>query len=105
MRLEIRNHVKTYSRSKGGRITPVDRLSLQIKSDEFVVLLGPSGCGKTTVLRCVAGLERPDEGEIVIDGEVVYSSRSGVFVPANSRRISMIFQSFALWPHMHVFAN
>jgi iron(III) transport system ATP-binding protein len=70
-----------------------------------MVLLGPSGCGKTTLLRCVAGLERPDAGEILINGRVVFSKERNIFVPPNKRDISMIFQSYALWPHMTVFDN
>jgi ABC-type Fe3+/spermidine/putrescine transport system ATPase subunit len=71
----------------------------------MVVLVGPSGCGKTTLLRCIAGLERPDAGEIIIDGEVVFSSERRLFVPPERRNLSMIFQSYALWPHMSVFEN
>jgi iron(III) transport system ATP-binding protein len=67
--------------------------------------LGPSGCGKTTTLRCVAGLERPDEGEIDIAGRLVNSSSRKVYVPAEKRDIGMVFQSYAIWPHMNVFQN
>lgn len=69
------------------------------------VLLGPSGCGKTTTLRCVAGLERPSGGRIEIDGRVVYQDRPGVWVAPERRNISMVFQSYAIWPHMSVFDN
>ena len=68
-------------------------------------MLGPSGCGKTTTLRCIAGLERPDAGRIMIDNEVVYSSRDGVWVEPNNRHIGMVFQSYAIWPHLSVFDN
>ena len=71
----------------------------------MVVLLGPSGCGKTTLLRCVAGLERPEEGEIYVNDVLVFSSRKGVFVPPNERPVSMVFQSYALWPHMTLAQN
>lgn len=104
-RIEVVRLTKTYRRAGGSTITPVDDVSLTVDSDELVVLLGPSGCGKTTLLRCVAGLERPDSGEIRIDGRLVFSSERNVFVPADRRNLSMIFQSFALWPHMTVFAN
>jgi len=67
--------------------------------------LGPSGCGKTTILRCVAGLERPDEGEIAIGGEVVFSAARNLWVPPHNRNIGMVFQSYAIWPHMSVFEN
>ena len=105
VRVEVRGLVKRFTRAGEGVVTPVDHMDLSISAEELVVLLGPSGCGKTTLLRCIAGLERPDEGEIVIDGELVFSSARGLFVPPERRQISMIFQSFALWPHMSVFAN
>jgi iron(III) transport system ATP-binding protein len=86
--------------------TPVLRgLDLAIEDRELVTLLGPSGCGKTTTLRCVAGLERPDDGEVHIGDEIVASPQRRVFVPPNRRDIGMVFQSYALWPHMSVFAN
>ncbi len=80
-------------------------VSLDIGADEFVVLLGPSGCGKTTLLRSIAGLEQPESGEIYLDGEPVSSARQGVWVPPEARRLGMVFQSYALWPHMSVFEN
>jgi len=104
-RIEIRNLNKTFRREDGAIIKPVDDVSLTVHDDELVVLLGPSGCGKTTLLRCVAGLERPDSGEIVINGRVVFSSEKGIFLSPENRDLSMIFQSFALWPHMTVAAN
>lgn len=104
-RIEIRNLVKQFRRQGGETIRPVDNISLNVESDELVVLLGPSGCGKTTLLRCVAGLEKPDEGEILLNGLTVFSSSKGIFVPPENRGLSMIFQSFALWPHMTVAAN
>ena len=98
--IEIRNLTKKY-----GKVTALDRVSLTIEAGEFLVLLGPSGCGKTTLLRCIAGLERPDEGDIVIDNRVVFSSRRGVMVPSGKRQVGMVFQSYALWPHMPVYEN
>jgi ABC-type Fe3+/spermidine/putrescine transport system ATPase subunit len=105
--VRVRNLVKSFRRQgkNAELITPVDNVSLDVEGDELVVLLGPSGCGKTTLLRCVAGLERPDSGEIEIDGTVVFSSERGIFVPPEKRGINMIFQSYALWPHMSVFDN
>lgn len=103
--IEIRNLEKSFQRSGGGTVKPVDDISLTVEAEELVVLLGPSGCGKTTLLRCVAGLERPDRGEILINGEVVFSSDSRTFLPPERRNISMVFQSFALWPHMTVGGN
>jgi iron(III) transport system ATP-binding protein len=80
-------------------------LNIEVAEGEFLTLLGPSGCGKTTTLRCVAGLERADGGEIRIGGTVVASGTGRVFVPPNRRDIGMVFQSYALWPHMTVAAN
>jgi iron(III) transport system ATP-binding protein len=80
-------------------------ISLDIESGAFFTLFGPSGCGKSTLLRCVAGLETPDAGDISIGGAEVFSSRGGSFVPPNRRRIGMVFQSYAIWPHMTVLQN
>jgi iron(III) transport system ATP-binding protein len=85
--------------------TAVRAVSLAVAEGEFVTLLGPSGCGKTTTLRCIAGLERPDAGEIRIGGEVVASAARAVFLPPEARNIGMVFQSYAVWPHMTVFDN
>ena len=104
-RIQISNVTKRFRRAGGKVIVPVDNISLTVDENELVVLLGPSGCGKTTLLRCVAGLERPDEGEISIDGRVVFSSIKGIFIPPDQRRVSMVFQSYALWPHMTVAQN
>ena len=90
---------------KFGGVVAVNNVSFTVESQKFVTLLGPSGCGKTTTLRCIAGIEEPDEGEIVISGDVVFSSRSGIFVPPEKRGIGMVFQSYALWPHLTVFDN
>ncbi len=104
-RIEVVDLVKSYRREGGGSITPVDHIDLTVAQNELVVLLGPSGCGKTTLLRCVAGLERPDEGEIIIDGRTVFSSKKGIFEPSDRRELAMVFQSYALWPHMSVAEN
>ena len=106
VRIEVTHLNKRYQRSgKGGRVVPIDDVSFEVEGQDLVVLLGPSGCGKTTLLRCIAGLERPDSGEIVIDGQVVFSSTKRISLPPNKRPISMIFQSYALWPHMTVRQN
>ncbi|MDX3905923.1 MAG: ABC transporter ATP-binding protein [Pigmentiphaga sp.] len=86
-------------------VLAVDAVDLTVRRGELVVLLGPSGCGKTTLLRCIAGLEKPDGGEIQINGKTVFSSRHHVYVPPEHRHIGMMFQSYALWPHMTVFQN
>lgn len=83
----------------------VEDLSLEIPSGSFFTLLGPSGCGKSTTLRCLAGLERPDTGEIRFGDRVVFSAEKGINVPTFRRRIGMVFQSYAIWPHMTVLGN
>ncbi len=88
-----------------GAVRAVDGVSFGIEDGRFYTLLGPSGCGKTTTLRCVAGLERVDAGRITIDGRVVSSARPSVFVAPDRRSIGMVFQSYAIWPHMTVFDN
>src|SRR3989304_7755129 len=88
---------------KFGRTLAVSKVCLKVEDGELVTLLGPSGCGKTTTLRCVAGLEKGDEGEIAIGSEVVFSSDRGVNVPPEKRGIGMVFQSYAIWPHKNVF--
>src|SRR6202163_4746848 len=83
----------------------IDGVSFAVPAGEIVVLLGPSGCGKTTTLRCVAGLEHPTSGEISIAGRVVSSPKRGILVPPRSRDLGMVFQSYAVWPHMTVRQN
>jgi len=83
----------------------IDGVSFAVPAGEIVVLLGPSGCGKTTTLRCVAGLETPSAGTISIAGRVVSSPARGIFVPPRLRDIGMVFQSYAVWPHMTVRQN
>jgi len=102
--VSIRNLSKTYAGSKGAG-PAVDDVSLDIYDGEFFTLLGPSGCGKTTTLRSLAGLERPDSGEIVVGGRTLFSSAGKVSVAVNDRDVSMVFQSYAIWPHMTVFEN
>lgn len=102
--ISIRNLEKSYPSNKG-LVRAVRKISLEVAENEFVVLLGPSGCGKTTTLRCVAGLEKPDGGEIEIGGELVNSVEKGNFVPPERRNIGMVFQSYAVWPHLNVFQN
>ncbi len=83
----------------------VNDVNLAVAEGEFVTLLGPSGCGKTTTLRCIAGLERPDGGEIRIGGDVVAAPARGIYLAPEDRNIGMVFQSYAVWPHMTVFDN
>lgn len=96
---------KTYSGRNGERATAIDHVDLRIEEGEFVVLLGPSGCGKTTTLRSIAGLEEPDEGQIRFGQSPMFDSAERVNVPPDKRSIGMVFQSYALWPHMTVRRN
>lgn len=79
--------------------------TFEINKGEFVSFLGPSGCGKTTTLRMLAGLERNTHGRISIEGIVLSDAAAGIFIPPEKRRIGMVFQSYAVWPHMNVFDN
>jgi ABC-type Fe3+/spermidine/putrescine transport system ATPase subunit len=88
-----------------GETRAVDELSLEVNAGEVFTLLGPSGCGKTTTLRLIAGLERPDGGDIWLGDRAVASVSNKVFVPPHQRRMGMVFQSYAIWPHMNVFQN
>jgi len=97
----IENLVKQYQ----GGVKAVNSLSLSIADGEFVSFLGPSGCGKTTTLRMLAGLEEPSEGQISLDDQVLYSSMTGAYVPPEKRGMGLVFQSYALWPHMSVWEN
>jgi ABC-type Fe3+/spermidine/putrescine transport system ATPase subunit len=99
-RLEVRNVVKSF-----GEVLAVDDISFAVDDGEFFTLLGPSGCGKTTILRCIAGLEKINQGEILVSGKKVASTYEGIFVPPERRRMSMVFQSYAIWPHMTVAEN
>ena len=88
-----------------GSVHAVDHVSFDVHDGELLVLLGPSGCGKTTTLRMIAGLEEPDAGDIYIGNRLVSSVPRNVFVPTERRNIGMVFQSYAIWPHMTVFDN
>jgi iron(III) transport system ATP-binding protein len=105
--LQVKDLVKTFppSRSEKDRVAAVNGVSLDVPAGQMYTLLGPSGCGKTTTLRCIAGLERPDRGEIVVSDRVLFSSGRGVNLRANERGLGMVFQSYAIWPHMNVFRN
>ena len=102
--LKIENLSKGFE-IESGSLKAVDQISLEIPQGEFFTLLGPSGCGKTTTLRCVAGLEFPDDGQIQIGDTVAFSSKEGVATLPEEREIGMVFQSYAIWPHLSVFRN
>ncbi len=104
MEIKITN-VSKYYYSGGKTIKALDNVSLSIPANQIFTLLGPSGCGKTTLLRCIVGLESPDSGEIEIGGDVVLSTEKNIFVPTENRGLGMVFQTYAIWPHMNVFNN
>lgn len=89
----------------GKRVIALNNVNIKIRPGEFFALLGPSGSGKTTLLRCVAGLERPDKGRIIIGDKVVYDAEKRIFIPPKDRDVAMVFQNYALYPHMKVFDN
>jgi iron(III) transport system ATP-binding protein len=95
--IEIKNLFKRF-----GKVVAVNHIQLEVNKGEMLTLLGPSGCGKTTTLRCIAGLEKPEEGDIVIDGKPMLSEG---FVQPSKRGIGMVFQNYAVWPHMKVYKN
>jgi len=101
--LSVWGLIKSYG-GEGG-VRALDNFSLDFPAGQCTVLLGPSGCGKTTVLRSIAGLIAPDEGRITIDRSVVFDASAGSDVPPEKRRLGMVFQSYALWPHLSVAEN
>ena len=94
-----------YLDERGNTVRAAQDVSFEVPQGKLFTLLGPSGCGKTTTLRSIAGLERPQSGEITVGGQVIYSSARGVFIPPNRRGLGMVFQSYAIWPHMTVYEN
>ncbi len=98
--VEVKNLTKIF-----GNVKAVDNVSFSVDEKSFLILLGPSGCGKTTILRMIAGLESPTSGEITIRGRTMFSGEKGISVPARERELGLVFQSYALWPHMTVFEN
>lgn len=100
MGIRVSNLIKVF-----GQTTIVHGISFDVADGEFVTLLGPSGCGKTTTLRCIAGLERTNGGTIEIDGRVVSQPKTDIFIAPHERDLGMVFQSYAIWPHMSVAEN
>jgi len=94
-----------YANERGEAVKAVQDVSFEVPEGKLFTLLGPSGCGKTTTLRSIAGLEKPRSGVIEVSGRVVYSSEKRIFVAPNKRNFGMVFQSYAIWPHMNVFQN
>ncbi|MHC6594562.1 ABC transporter ATP-binding protein [Arthrobacter sp. C152] len=97
---------KSYGRSRHGELPyAVDGISFEVPKGQFVTLLGPSGCGKTTTLRCIAGLEQPDEGKIIMAGQTVFDGGQNIQIRPEDRPIAMVPQSYGIWPHMTVLDN
>ncbi len=103
--LKITSLNTEYKNELGQPVKAAQDVCIDVPEGHFFTLLGPSGCGKTTTLRSIAGLERPNGGEITVAGVTVFSAARGVFVPPNQRGFGMVFQSYAIWPHMDVFTN
>jgi iron(III) transport system ATP-binding protein len=103
--LSVRSLFTEYANERGGAVKAAQNVSFEVPEGKLFTLLGPSGCGKTTTLRSIAGLEKPIAGEIEVAGRLVYSSDKGIFVAPNKRNFGMVFQSYAIWPHMNVFQN
>jgi multiple sugar transport system ATP-binding protein len=99
------NHLSKRFITMRGVVDAVCDVSLEIEEGEFFVLLGPSGCGKSTLLNLTAGLEKPTTGEILFDDQVVAAPAKGIFLPPRERNVAMVFQSYALYPHLNVFDN
>ncbi|UCG80010.1 MAG: ABC transporter ATP-binding protein, partial [Desulfobacterales bacterium] len=104
MRLTLRSLSKRFITMRGP-VEAVRNVSLDIRDGEFFVLLGPSGCGKSTLLNLVAGLEKPTAGEICFNEQIVAAPEKGIFLPPRQRNVAMVFQSYALYPHLNVFEN
>ena len=88
-----------------GKVLAVDHVGFEIRKGEVLTLLGPSGCGKTTTLRIIAGFERPEAGEVSVEDQSIVCVQKGIFLPPEKREMGMVFQSYAIWPHMNVFEN
>jgi iron(III) transport system ATP-binding protein len=102
--LKVEGLERAYT-TRDGIVHAVRGVSFEVPQGAFFTLLGPSGCGKTTTLRCVAGLEQPNAGRIIMGGTVLADPARNVFVPAYRRNLGMVFQSYAIWPHMNVLDN
>jgi iron(III) transport system ATP-binding protein len=103
--LRVEGLFTEYPNERGEIVKAAQDISFTVPEGQLFTLLGPSGCGKTTTLRSIAGLEKPRLGEIAVKDRVVYSSSQGIFVAPNRRGFGMVFQSYAIWPHMNVFQN
>ena len=102
--LRVESLAKTFA-GEGQELAAVNGISFSVPKGKLFTLLGPSGCGKSTTLRCIAGLERPEGGVIVVNGQTHVDAARGIFVPPDKRGMGMVFQSYAIWPHMTVHEN
>ncbi len=103
--LSVRSLTTEYAVPRGAAVKAAIDVGFEVEQGKFFSLLGPSGCGKTTTLRSIAGLERPSQGEIAVNGRIMFSSSKNISVALNKRNFGMVFQSYAIWPHMTVFEN
>lgn len=105
IQVKVVNLNKIFQRGRGAGVHVLKDINLDIAKGELLVLLGPSGCGKTTLLRCLVGLEQPTSGSVDLAGKAVVDADKGLYVAPNDRDVSMVFQNYALWPHMKVNKN
>ncbi|CAN7715139.1 ABC transporter ATP-binding protein [Neorhizobium tomejilense] len=103
--LKLENISKVYPAGRNEYAGGIRNADFDLEPGTFFTMLGPSGCGKTTTLRCIAGLEEPDQGRILLDGRPIFDGKADISVPMHRRDIGMVFQSYAIWPHMTVFEN
>src|SRR6478672_149923 len=103
--LRVEHLTKIFDNSTDQMAGGIRDASFELDAGTFFTLLGPSGCGKTTTLRCIAGLETPDEGIIAVEGRTLFDARARLNVPVEQRSVGMVFQSYAIWPHMTVAEN
>jgi iron(III) transport system ATP-binding protein len=103
--LSVKSLTTEYRIGRGETVAAARDIDFEVEEGKLFTLLGPSGCGKTTTLRSIAGLERPKSGEIIVNGRVVFSASRNISVALNKRNFGMVFQSYAIWPHLSVFEN
>lgn len=105
IQVSVKNLNKIFSKGRGPGVHVLKDINLEVPRGELLVLLGPSGCGKTTLLRCLVGLEQPTSGSVDLANRTVVDADRGLYVAPNDRDVAMVFQNYALWPHMKVSKN
>ena len=105
MLIDVKNLFKIYNEGEESEVRALDGVSLRINRGEFVAIIGASGSGKSMTLKCIAGVETPDRGRIVLDGRVLFDSEKGVNLPPQERKVGLLFQNYALFPTMSVQQN